>query len=59
MVLISVPNVAKTQVPSFGSCVSSNRKKGKKGCQLKSKSQAFELEPLDLQPISRRKERGR
>lgn len=49
----------KNQVPSFGSYVSSNRKKEKKGCQLKSESQAFELEPLDLQPITRRKQRGR
>jgi hypothetical protein len=56
MVLISVSNVAKKLVPSFDSCVSSNRKKG---CQLKSESQAFELEPLDSQLISRRKERGR
>jgi hypothetical protein len=48
----------KKQVPSFGSCVSSNRKEEEKVCQLKSELQAFELEPSDLQPITRRKQRG-
>jgi hypothetical protein len=57
MVLISVSNVAKKN--QFHHLILVLVPTEKKGYQLKSESQAFELEPLDLQLISRRKERGR